>query len=159
MIMTNEDGAMPLLQALASFRYALRQFLQFSEEAAQGVGLQPQQHQLLLQVAGAPNESQPTIAYAAERLGLKHNSVVELVDRCAGEGLLERQVDPRDRRRVVLRITPRGSALLRRLAKHHARELHEMRPRLLAALEQIVQPAPGFQAAQAARAASAGDTR
>jgi hypothetical protein len=43
-----------LLKTLAEFRYELRRFLLFSECAALEAGLQPQQHQLLLQVAGSP---------------------------------------------------------------------------------------------------------
>ena len=70
-----------LLSTLAEFRFELRQFLQFSESASLEAGLQPQQHQLLLQVAGAAEGTAVTIAYAASRLGLKHNSAVELVDR------------------------------------------------------------------------------
>ena len=76
-----------LLRTLAEFRFELRRFLLFSECAALEAGLQPQQHQLLLQVAGAPENTVVTIAYAAERLGLKHNSTVELVDRSEREGL------------------------------------------------------------------------
>jgi len=70
-----------VLRSLADFRFELRSFLCFSEQAALRAGLQPQQHQLLLQVAGAPENATVTIAYAAARLGLKHNSAVELVDR------------------------------------------------------------------------------
>ena len=44
----------PLLQTLAEFRYELRRFHHFSEAAAREADLEPQQHQLLLQVAGAP---------------------------------------------------------------------------------------------------------
>ena len=63
-----------LLSTLADFRFELRRFLQFSEGAAIEAGLQPQQHQLLLQVAGAPGGTPVTIAYAATRLGLKHRT-------------------------------------------------------------------------------------
>src|ERR1700733_10941694 len=79
-----------LLRTLADFRFELRRFLHFSEIAATEEGLHPQQHQLLLQVAGAPEGAVVTIAYAAERLGLRHNTVVELVNRSEGEGLLVR---------------------------------------------------------------------
>src|ERR1035437_10658712 len=82
-----------LLRPLAEFRFELRCFLHFSETAALEAGLQPQQHQLLLQVAGAPENTAVTIAHAAERLGLKHNSAVELVNRSEREGLLARTVD------------------------------------------------------------------
>ena len=131
-----------LLSTLADFRYELRRFLHFSECAALDIGLQPQQHQLLLQVAGAPGGAAVTIAYAAERLGLKHNSVVELVDRSVREGLLMRKVDTDDKRRAILRITHKGKQLLSRLSGDHACELNELAPRLERALRQIRLHAP-----------------
>ncbi len=126
-----------LLRPLAEFRYELRSFLCFSEQAALGAGLHPQQHQLLLQVAGAPEEATLTIAYAAARLGLKHNSAVELVDRSEREGLLGREIDPQDKRRILLHITRKGEDILNRLTNEHARELNIMAPRLLAALKHV----------------------
>jgi DNA-binding MarR family transcriptional regulator len=125
------------LRTLAEFRYELRRFLLFSESAALEAGLHPQQHQLLLQVAGAPGTAMVTIAYAAERLGLKHNSTVELVDRSEREGLLERIADNDDRRRAILHVTRKGRHVLHRLANDHARELNEMAPRLVKALRHI----------------------
>jgi DNA-binding MarR family transcriptional regulator len=127
----------PLLRTLAEFRYQVRRFLSFSESAALAAGLQPQQHQLLLQVAGAPEGTAITIAYAAERLGLKHNSTVELVDRSAREGLLSRQTDSGDRRRAILHLTQKGRQVLSQLSGEHARELNELRPRLERALKHI----------------------
>src|SRR5579863_3798700 len=94
----------PLLRTLADFRFELRRFLHFSETAAIEAGLQPQQHQLLLQVAGAPEGTVVTIAYVAARLGLKHNSTVELVDRSEREGLLTRRTDAADKRRAILQV-------------------------------------------------------
>ncbi len=126
-----------LLRTLADFRFELRRFLRFSECAVLEAGLQPRQHQLLLQVAGAPGTKAVTIAYAAERLGLKHNSTVELVDRSEREGLLSRTIDPDDRRRAILRVTRKGEAVLGRLAGNHARELNELAPRLAQALKDI----------------------
>ena len=126
-----------LLKPLAEFRFELRRFLHFSESAAVGAGLHPQQHQLLLQVAGAPEGAVITIAYAAERLGLKHNSTVELVDRSEREGLLARKVDIGDKRRALLRVTRKGKQVLGKLAGSHARELNELAPRLASAMEHI----------------------
>lgn len=126
-----------LLRTLAEFRYELRQFLHFSEHAAVAAGLQPQQHQLLLQVTGAPEGETVTIAYAAERLRLRHHSVVELVNRSECEGLLVRAVDARDQRRAILQVTRKGELVLGRLAGDHARELKEMAPRLAKALKRI----------------------
>jgi DNA-binding MarR family transcriptional regulator len=136
-VRTRIDGADLLLRALADFRFELRKFLHFSENAALEAGLQPQQHQLLLQVAGASLGTAVTIAYAAERLGLKHNSVVELVDRSEREGHLVRTADPCDKRRAILRVTRKGKQVLGRLAGDHAIELNELAPKLAKAMKHI----------------------
>ncbi len=130
------------LQVLAEFRYVLRQFLQFSETAAAQFNIHPQQHQLLLQVAGVPQGVSPTIAYAAERLGLRHNSTVELVNRCEEAGLLMRNQDPVDLRRVVLGLTEKGHTLLERLSAHHSQELNVLAPRLIQSLKQFQSTSP-----------------
>ncbi|KAA6463394.1 MarR family transcriptional regulator [Acidobacteria bacterium AB60] len=126
-----------MLTTLADFRYVLRHFLQFSEQAALEAGIQPQQHQLMLQVAGANPANATTVAYVAERLGLKHNSAVELVDRSEHEGLVVREEDPADRRRAIVRLTRKGERLLDRLAGDHARELTVMAARLIENLERV----------------------
>lgn len=138
--MTSQRGAGDpdlLLKTLAEFRFELRRFLQFSENAALAAGLQPQQHQLLLQVAGVPEATAVTVAYAAERLGLKHNSAVELVDRSEREGLVVRVDDATDKRRAILRVTSKGKRVLGSLAGDHARELNELAPRLLKTLRHV----------------------
>jgi DNA-binding MarR family transcriptional regulator len=142
------------MERLAEFRYRLRGFLHFSELAATAAGLQPQQHQLLLQIAGAPAGAVPTIAYAAERLGLRHNSVVELANRSEDEGLLERTSDEADARRVLLRVTPRGNRVLHKLAAHHRSELEIMGPALIEVLTAIASttvPQPLLTATQGVR--------
>jgi DNA-binding MarR family transcriptional regulator len=142
------------MERLAEFRYRLRRFLHFSEQAATAAGLQPQQHQLLLQIAGAPAGAVPTIAYAAERLGLRHNSVVELANRSEDEGLLERTSDEVDARRVLLRVTPRGNRVLHKLAAHHRSELEIMGPALIEVLTAIASttvPQPLLPATQGVR--------
>jgi len=133
----SEDADQSLLRTLANFRHELRHFLHFSELAAAEYGLQPQQHQLLLQIAGAPADTEVTISYAAVRLSLKHNSTVELVDRSEREGLLVRRVDGVDKRRALLSVTPKGRKILARLSVDHARELNDRAPHLIKALQQI----------------------
>ncbi|MES2221179.1 MAG: MarR family transcriptional regulator [Acidobacteriota bacterium] len=128
-----------LHQALAEFRRQLRKFLLISENTANNAGLHPQQHQLLLAVAGAPANRSPAITYAAEALGLKHNTVVELVDRCEKEGLLQRTTDPEDRRRVCLQTTRRGQKVLDRLSQAHLLELNSRAPLLIRTLENVLQ--------------------
>ncbi len=126
-----------LLRELAEFRYQLRQFLAFSEEAAGRRDLPSQQHQMLLQIAGAAGGVETTVSYVAERLGLRHHSVVELSKRCEESGLIERKHDVADRRCVVLQVTAEGERVLRALSEDHARELHELLPRLVVTLRRI----------------------
>ena len=125
------------VRILAEFRYQLRNFLQFSEAAAHKVGLEPQQHQLLLQIAGAPVGIDTTIGYLANRLGLRHNTVVELSKRCEKSGLIVREHDDSDRRFVILRLTAKGERVLNALSLAHARELNELAPKLVHTLASL----------------------
>ncbi|HET9088387.1 MAG TPA: MarR family transcriptional regulator [Acidobacteriaceae bacterium] len=140
---TPSESEQSLYRSLAEFRHQLRLFLAASEEAAHKAGLQPQQHQLLLALAGAPAEQIPSIGFAAERLGLKHNTVVELVDRSQAEGLLRRRHDPQDRRRVRLEVTAHGRKVLTRLSQVHLQELGSRAPHLINALQNVLQPDSG----------------
>ncbi|MCB0978071.1 MAG: winged helix-turn-helix transcriptional regulator [Acidimicrobiales bacterium] len=115
----SDDG----YKALASFRYGLRRFLHFSEEAARAAGLTPAQHQLLLAVRGHDGEGPPTIGEVAEHLQLKVHSTGELVGRTVANGLLERRGDPEDGRRVLLVLTDEGRSVLDRLSVLHRDEL------------------------------------
>lgn len=124
-------------RALADFRFRLRMFLHFSEEAALRVGLTPQQHQLMLQIAGAPEGVVTAIGYLAERLALRHNSAVELSKRCEEAGLIVRKADPENRRHVVLSLTAAGNRMLAKLSADHARELNELRPQLIQSLKAL----------------------
>jgi DNA-binding MarR family transcriptional regulator len=49
-------------------------------------------------------------------------SVTRLIDRMVTEGIVHRTADPRDRRRVLVHLTPRGRALQLHLDKLVARE-------------------------------------
>ena len=47
-------------EALSEFRYQLRRFLRFSEQAAESEGLTPQQYLLLLHLKGLPGHDTAT---------------------------------------------------------------------------------------------------
>jgi DNA-binding MarR family transcriptional regulator len=125
------------IQLLAKFRREIRRFLQFSEQAAVAAGLQPQQHQLLLQIAGAPDDTLVTIGHIADVLSLRHHTVVELSKRCELAGFVRRTHDPNDRRCVVLELTAQGHRALRQLSEVHAQQLRELAPSLIQALTRI----------------------
>jgi DNA-binding MarR family transcriptional regulator len=113
---------------LASFRYALRGFLHFSEAAAAREGLTSQHYQAMLILRGWPDEQPVSIADLAHQLLIKHNSAVGLVDRLATEGLVVREPSKVDRRKVDLRLSPRGRQVLARLAASHRDELRRIGP-------------------------------
>src|SRR5689334_7252109 len=110
-------------RALAEIRYEIRRFTTFSEAKARGVGLEPQQHQLLLAIRGLPPDQKPTIRAIAARLQIQHNSAVELVRRCVDRKLVLKRVGERDRREVLLDVTTRGERLLERLTVSHREQL------------------------------------
>lgn len=122
---------------LAEFRYLLRQFSAFSEGAARAAGLTAQQHQALLAIKGFPGREAATIGELAERLNLKHHSVVGLVDRLAGHGLIHREPDKTDRRRVMIVLTTKAETLLLGLTLAHRDELRRLAPLLRAILEKV----------------------
>jgi DNA-binding MarR family transcriptional regulator len=121
---------------LSDFRYVIRQFLKFSQDAAQGHGLTSRQHQALLAIKGFPGDNPPTIGELAERLAIQHHSTVELVDRLAEAQLILRTHDPEDRRRVHLGLTEAAEQHLARLSAIHLEELQRLRPTLQRILDQ-----------------------
>lgn len=125
--------------ALAAFRYALRKFLNFSEVAAEKVGLTGQHYQAMLVVRAMPESRQMTINDLAKQLLIKHNSAVGLVDRLVEQGLLMRKASREDRRKVELRLTAKGSRVLERLADLHRDELEHSGPQLMELLQQVTQ--------------------
>ena len=129
--------------ALATLRLELRRFVAFSERAAHAAGLEPQQHQLLLALRGLASPDRPaTIGNIAEWLAIQHHSAVELVDRAAARGLVQRQQDAEDRRRVFVELTDAGAAVLTDLSMQHREELETTAPALLRALRAILE-SPG----------------
>lgn len=124
-------------RALAEFRHQLRRFLKFSEDAAQAAGLEPRQHQCLLALKGLPPGVRPTIGALAERLQLRHHSVVGLVDRLVQAGLVTRQPNVEDRREMLVALTPAAERALGRLSLAHRDELRQAAPALRAALAQL----------------------
>jgi DNA-binding MarR family transcriptional regulator len=131
---TRQPSLSSQVRQLAWFRYQLRQFLRFSEKASRLCGLTPQQHQLMLGIAGFTGRGWATISELAEFLQERHNAVVGLVERAAGRGLVCKEQSALDRRFVRVRLTPRGKELMVRLADMHREELARVRARLLTAV-------------------------
>jgi DNA-binding MarR family transcriptional regulator len=150
-----QTAAKKKLQAMAEFRHYLRSFLRFSEVVTEKAGLRAQQYQLMQVVGAAPEDEAPTIAYVANRLFLRHNSAVELVDRTEQQGLLEREVDEKDHRRILLRLTRRGEELLASLVVLHMKHLKQWGPEMIDVLHRVTDEANGSGGSKAAREAGA----
>ena len=128
-------------RALAELRYRIRHFLREGDAVAQGAGLEPQQYLLLLAIRGLPEGEEATIRTLADRLVLKHHSVVELIDRLEARGYVRRSRGRDDRRRVLVSLLPRGERLLEHVAQHRIGELRSNGHQLVRAIEQLLEKA------------------
>jgi DNA-binding MarR family transcriptional regulator len=126
-------------EILAELRHALRRFQRFSRDAAHANGLTPQQHQALLAIKGFPGRDFASIGELADRLQVRHHSAVGLVDRLVRQGLVRRSASAADRRRVEVRLAPRGEAKIERLSAAHIRELQQLGPAIRSLLESVPQ--------------------
>ena len=123
---------------LAEFRYRIRQFLHFSEEAARSCHIEPHQHQLLLAIKGLPEGNRPTVTALSRRLCLRHHSTVELIDRLVEQGAVVRHHSDKDHREVLVEITAYGEELLNRLSALLLQELRTTGPALAVSLLAVV---------------------
>lgn len=110
-------------EKLAHFRHQLRRFLRFSEEITHHHGVTVLQYLLMLQIKGFPGRDWDTVGELAERLQAQPHGVVSLVTRCESAGLVQRHASPQDKRRVEVRLTPKGERCLAILALQHRSEL------------------------------------
>jgi len=126
-------------ETLADLRYHIRRFLRVREEAARAAGVEPQQYVLLLQVKGFEGRRLATIGALTERLQIRHHATVQLVDRLAQRGMVRRRRAELDRRGVVVELTARGEAVLRKLALNSLAELRTAGPALAATLTRVIE--------------------
>jgi DNA-binding MarR family transcriptional regulator len=124
-------------QAMAAFRYGLRKFLRFSKDFVAKLGLTPEQYEALLALKAFSPKQGLVIRELSECLQVKHHTAVSLIDRLSRRKFVTRQRDATDRRKVHVRLTPAGTALIARLAIVHRNALGQLIPELLAALKRI----------------------
>jgi DNA-binding MarR family transcriptional regulator len=125
-------------QALAEFRYQIRKFLHFSEQAVEAAGLERGQYQLMLAIKGMPKGVRPRIRELANRMQIQHHSAVELINRLEARGYVRRERAQDDRREVLLALASKGERVLAELALHHHEELRSAAPSLVTALRRLM---------------------
>ena len=126
-------------RALAELRCRIRHFLREGDSVARAAGLEPQQYLLLLAIRGLPEGEEATVRTLAERLALKHHSVVELIDRLQAHGYVIRSRNREDRRRVLVSLMPRGERLLEQVARHRISELRSNGLQLVRAINELLE--------------------
>jgi DNA-binding MarR family transcriptional regulator len=121
------------IEGVAALRYALRRFSRKTEIEVRRIGLTPQQYFLLLAIKGFPGRETANITELAERLQVRHNAVIGLVNRAEERGLVRRMPNGpgEDRRVVQVRLTLEGEEILQQLAT----VLREERIRVTAAAQ------------------------
>jgi DNA-binding MarR family transcriptional regulator len=129
-------------EALAAFRLEVRRYLAFAHDAAESCGITMQQHQAMLAIRAAPGRAL-TVGELAEVLFLRHHSAVELTNRLAKAGLVERRKDLNDARRAIVVLTATGQETLGKLAASHVGELRSHGPEQARALGRLMRPSSG----------------
>ena len=119
-------------QAQAAFRCALRTFERFAETQVRQEGVTPQQHLVLVVVRGHRSFPRVSLNELSDSLKLSQSATSLLVERCVQRGLVEREEDPEDRRRVAIWLTDRGQEVLDRVMAENRRRLASLRQDLLA---------------------------
>lgn len=122
----------PDLEALASFRHALRQFLATADVELERHGLGPRRYQAMLAIQAHRTEAHVSVGELAELLLVRHNTAAELVKRLEQAGLVRKWYDPADRRRALLALSEDGQAKLVEIATAQLQRLHESRAALMA---------------------------
>lgn len=111
------------LERQSRFRYELRRFLRFGEDAARAAGVTAVQYHLMLHTQAFPGRDWASIGELAERLQTQPHGVLALVDRCEQAGLVRRQGNKEDGRLVEVHLTAKGRRLVAELAAQHQAQL------------------------------------
>jgi len=136
--MKNRSLTLAQYQCLSEFRFYIRRYLSFNERCARSIGMEPRQQEVLLVLKGLPEGARPRVGFVAESLHIRHHSAVELIKRLTQRGYVRRQRDGRDRREVLLQLTPSGERVLRNLSAEHYDELHREAAELHRSLKRVL---------------------
>jgi DNA-binding MarR family transcriptional regulator len=114
------------LERQSEFRYQLRRFLRFGEEASRAAGVTAVQHHLMLHTQGFPGREWASIGELAERLQIQPHGLAALVTRCEEAGLVRRQGNADDGRMGEVHLTAKGRRCVAQVAAQHRAQLGEL---------------------------------
>jgi DNA-binding MarR family transcriptional regulator len=98
-------------QAIASARYVTRKVFRLIDEQVKALGLDPLQHQALIQTFGSP-EAQLTVTHLAERLDVGADVASKVVRSLERKGYVQRRRTTTDRRLMLVVATEEGARFL-----------------------------------------------
>ena len=75
------------------------------------LGLTPAQERALRMITRSDSEEPPRMTELADRLGIVPRSLTTVIDALERAGLVHREIDPRNRRAILLHLTDRGTAV------------------------------------------------
>jgi len=115
----NNEGARAVnfqsyVHSIAQARYVVRRVLRIVDDQAKHFGLDPLQHQALLQIYGASEDGLP-VNRVAERLDIAPAFASRLTKELESKGLVRRSQSSDDRRVTTVTTTEDGVEVLRRI--------------------------------------------
>src|SRR5258708_713189 len=87
--------------------------------AAAGISITPFQYGVLSIIKQKPC----TLAIIAKKMGIKAPSAVPYIDGLQKQGFIQKHSDTSDRRKIELKITPKGERLIENITKDHPTDI------------------------------------
>jgi len=110
---------------LADLVHGLTRRLRRSQaEALAPLGLTPAQERALRLISRS--DEPPRMVEVADRLGIVPRSLTTVIDALEDAGLVRREIDPRNRRAILLRLTDRGAAVRDELREARRRAAEDL---------------------------------
>lgn len=116
------DDFHPYVHGIAEARYTIRKVLGIVNDQAKNAGLDPLEHQALLQIYGS-DQQMLAVSALAKRLGIPTALASRLATSLEKRGLAERMGSSRDRRVTEVHITQTGRDIVKEIDKQVRRHV------------------------------------
>lgn len=123
--------------AIASARYFIRRLFRQIDERVRKLGLDPLEHQALIQVFGSP-EARLSVSELAERLNVGLDVASKVVSSLQHKGYVARQQSTRDRRMIEVRATSSGREFLATVDGHVKQIVENLQPEITEEMREAV---------------------
>lgn len=114
------------MRIVAHARYAFRRVQHIIDDCARGHGVDPLEHQAMIQIYGSPEQRLP-VGQLAERLDIVSALASRLAQQLETRGLVRRTQSQSDRRGKFVSVTRKGLELLRTVVEDVHAEVERFR--------------------------------